>query len=74
MSGLFLEQRINIKLRAKLGKNASDVGAVFSDAYGGRISYEESQVFVNGINGSKTFARTWKVVKEVVVQDLSEPI
>jgi hypothetical protein len=35
MSERFLEQRINMKFCVKLGKNASDTGAVFSEGYGG---------------------------------------
>jgi hypothetical protein len=34
MSGRFLEQRINIKFCVKLGKNASDTYAMFSEVYG----------------------------------------
>jgi hypothetical protein len=31
-------------------------------------------VLLNGINGSKRVARTWKMMKEVIVQDLTEPM
>jgi hypothetical protein len=34
ISDWVLEQRINIKICVKLGKNASDTGAVLSKAYG----------------------------------------
>jgi hypothetical protein len=34
----------------------------------------KSQVFSNGISGSKTVARAWKVMKEVVVKELIEPM
>jgi hypothetical protein len=34
MSDRFLEQRINIKFCAKLGKNASETCAMLSNAYG----------------------------------------
>jgi hypothetical protein len=30
------------------------------------------QVFMNGINGSWSVARKWKMTKEVVIQDLTE--
>jgi hypothetical protein len=49
MSDRFLEQRINIKLRAKLGKNASDACAMLSEACGGETM--KNQLFVTGING-----------------------
>jgi hypothetical protein len=35
MSDRFLEQRINIKFCVKLGKNASDICAVLSEAFRG---------------------------------------
>jgi hypothetical protein len=34
----------------------------------------KGQVFSSCVNGSKRVARTWKMMKEVVVQDVSEPI
>jgi hypothetical protein len=32
------------------------------------------QVFMCDINGSRRVVKTWKVIKEVVVQDLREPM
>jgi hypothetical protein len=32
----------------------------------------KSTVFMSDINGSKMFARTWKMMREVIVQDLTE--
>jgi hypothetical protein len=34
----------------------------------------KSQVFLSGINSSKWVARTWKMMKEVVIQDFREPM
>jgi hypothetical protein len=34
----------------------------------------KSKMFLSGINDSKRVARTWNLMKEVVVQDLTEPI
>jgi hypothetical protein len=56
----------------KLGRNASDSCTVLSEAYGGEDM--KSQVFVSAINSSKRFARTCKMMKEVVIQDLTEPM
>jgi hypothetical protein len=70
MSDQFLEQQINIKFCANLGKNASDTCTILSEDYGGGA--RKSQVFLNGINSSKRVMRTWKMMKEVVVQDLTE--
>jgi hypothetical protein len=39
----------------------------------GRI-YKKSLVFLGGINGPKRNARTWKMLKGVVIQDLREPM
>jgi hypothetical protein len=44
MSDRFLEQRINIKFCAKLGKRASDTCVKLSEAYG-RDAMEKSSVF-----------------------------
>jgi hypothetical protein len=55
----------------KIGKNTSDTCALPSEAYGGEtVNY---QVFSSGKNGSKRIARTWKMMKELVVQDFIEP-
>jgi hypothetical protein len=55
----------------KLGKNASSICTVLSKAYGGETM--KSQVFLNGINGSKRVARTWMMtMKNVVIQELTE--
>jgi hypothetical protein len=53
-------------------KNANDICAMLYETYGGESA--KSQVFCYGINGSKRVARTWKIVNEVVVQDLTEPM
>jgi len=34
----------------------------------------ESEVFLSSINGSKRVTRTWKLMKDVVDQDLREPM
>jgi hypothetical protein len=52
MGDQFLEQRINIKFCEKLGKNASDTCAVFSEAYG-RQTVKKIKWF-DCISGSKT--------------------
>jgi predicted peroxiredoxin len=57
----------------KSRSNASDTYTVLSEAYGGE-SLKRNLVFFNGMNGSKRVARTWKVRKEEVVQDLTEPM
>jgi hypothetical protein len=44
MSDRFLEQRMNMKFWVKLGNNAKDTCAIFSDAYRGRI-YEKAKRF-----------------------------
>jgi hypothetical protein len=54
----------------KLRKNASDTCALPSKAYGGE-ALKKSGVF-RGINGSKRVARICKMMKEVIVQDLTE--
>jgi hypothetical protein len=64
----FLEQRINIKFFVKFGKDASDTCAMLSEASKGK-NYEKVEVFLSGINYSKRVARTWMMMKEVVVQD-----
>jgi hypothetical protein len=50
-SDRFLEQRINVKFCAKVGKNASDTCAVLSEDYVGEAM--KSHVFLSGIHGSK---------------------
>jgi hypothetical protein len=45
----------------KLGKNASDRCEMLSVAYGGEDVNESS--VLDGINGSKRVARTWKMMK-----------
>jgi hypothetical protein len=54
----------------KLGKNATDSCGLLSDA-GGEEAMENSSVF-NDMNGSKWVARTWKIIKDVSVQDITE--
>jgi hypothetical protein len=34
----------------------------------------EKVVFLSGINGSKRVARMWKMMKDLIVQDLTEPL
>jgi hypothetical protein len=36
--------------------------------------YEKSKVFLSGTNDSKKVTKTWKMMKELVVQDLTEPM
>jgi hypothetical protein len=43
----------------KSGNNASDTCAVLSEAYGGEAM--KSQVFLSGINSSKSVATMWKM-------------
>jgi hypothetical protein len=71
MSDRFLEQAINIEFCLKLRRNANDTCTVLSETYGGE-AVERSHVFFSGVNGSKRVASMWEVVKEVVVQDITE--
>jgi hypothetical protein len=73
MSDRFLEQRINIKFCVELGTNARDTCARPFEAYG-REGMKRSRVFLSDMDDSKRVARKWKMMKEVVVQDLTEPI
>jgi hypothetical protein len=61
---------MNIKFCVKLGKNASDTCVMLSKAYG-EDSMKKSSVS-ECINSSKRAMRTWKMIKEVAVQDLTE--
>jgi hypothetical protein len=36
--------------------------------------HRKSQMFLSGIKVSKMVARTWKMINEVVVQNLTEPM
>jgi hypothetical protein len=68
MSDWFLEQWITIKFCVKLGKNAQDTYALL------RLMGEKlwrSQVFLNGINGSKTGTRTCKMMKKMLITFVS---
>jgi hypothetical protein len=56
----------------KLGKNASDIHEMFCKAYGGE-TIEKSRV-LTGTCGSKLITRTWKLMKEIAVQNLIEPM
>jgi len=72
MSDRFSEKRINGKFCVKLRKNESDIVQCSP-----RLVEEElwrSQVFMSDINGLKRVARMLKVMKEVFVQDLAEPM
>jgi hypothetical protein len=64
-SDRFIEQRINTKFYVKVVNNASDTCAVLSEAYGGEAMRKAS--VMSGINCTKRVARTWKMMKEVVV-------
>jgi hypothetical protein len=55
----------------KLGKNASDTCAVLYEALKGEAV--KSQVFLSDINDLKRVERTWKIMKEVIVKDFTEP-
>jgi hypothetical protein len=66
MSDWFLEQQINIKFCMKLGKIASDICAVLSEAYGGE-TLKNSSVF----EWHKWFKEKMKMMNEVA-QDISE--
>jgi len=39
-----------------------------------RLGKSYEKVFMNDLNGSKTVVRTWNIMKQVVVQDLKEPM
>jgi hypothetical protein len=69
ISDRFLEQRNNHQFCVKLGKSSSDTCAMLSDAHGGEAV--KNSVFLSVMNGSKTVARTWKIMKDAVTQDLS---
>jgi hypothetical protein len=56
----------------KLRNNASHSSAVLSEAYEEKL--RKSKAFLSGINDSKRVARTWKIMKELVVQDRREPM
>jgi len=45
---------------------------MLSEVYGGEAM--KGQVFLSGINGSKRVMRTCKMMKEVVIQDLTGPM
>jgi hypothetical protein len=72
MSGRFLEQRINIKFYVKLGENATDTCAMLSEAYGGEALTKSC--VLERPKRFKRVASTWKMMKEVVVRDLTEPM
>jgi predicted secreted protein len=71
MSDQFSEKRINVKFCVKLGKNSSDTCAVLSETYRGEATKKFKRFYWH-----KRFrlARTWKMLKEVVVQGLTEPM
>jgi hypothetical protein len=71
-SDRFLELRMNIKFCLNLGKNASDTCAMLSEAYGEAV--RKSNGFLRGINGLKMVTITWKIMKTVVVKDVTEPM
>jgi len=66
-SDRFLEQRINIKFWVKLGRNANDTLAILSEAM------RKSSVFECHKRFEKV-TRTWKMMKEMVVQDITKPV
>jgi hypothetical protein len=63
MGGRLLERCINIKLRAKLGKSASETLQMLTEAYGADAMKKSS-----GIKGSK---RVGKTTKELDVRKLT---
>jgi hypothetical protein len=62
MSDRFLEQRIDIKVRVKLGNSASDICAMLSEDYGGE-AVKESNVF----EWYKRFKKSWRI--EITQED-----
>jgi hypothetical protein len=66
----FLEQRISIKFCAKSVNNASNTCAMLSEDY--RRETVRKLCVLKAINGSKRVVKTWKVMKEVVIQDVTE--
>jgi hypothetical protein len=72
MGDLILEGGINIKFYAKLWKKASYNCAVPSDDYG-REAMKSQSVF-DCRKRLNVDARTWKMMKEVVVQNLIQPM
>jgi len=62
---------MNIKFYVKLEKNESDMCSTFRGLW--RRSYKNVKYFCD-INCSKKVARTWNMMKKVVVQDVKEPM
>jgi hypothetical protein len=52
-----LEQRINIKFCAKLGKSASETLQMLTEVYGAD-AMKKSSVFLSGMKGLKRFGKT----------------
>jgi hypothetical protein len=55
----------------KLGKNATDIQCC--PRFKGGEAMKKSRVS-EWLNSSKRVVRTWKIIKEVVIQDLTEPM
>jgi hypothetical protein len=71
MSDRFLQQRINIKFCVQLGSNVILVQC--SPKIIGEKLWK-SWVFLSGINTPIRIARTWKMMKKMVVQYHTEPM
>jgi hypothetical protein len=69
-----LEQQINIKFYAKLGKNASDIYVMLSKAYKGETMKISCQVFLSGINGSKTVCILKSQIKIILSLSLTSRV
>jgi hypothetical protein len=54
----------------ELGKNASGICVMLSEAYRGESM--KKNVFLSDINGSKRVVRMWKMMKDVAVQNISQ--
>jgi hypothetical protein len=52
----------------EIRKDARDICTTISRIYGGEAM--KSHMFLSSINSSKRVARMWKMMKEVVIQDL----
>jgi hypothetical protein len=72
LSDQFLQQQTNIKFCMKLGSNASDTCEMISEAYWEEHT-KDSSVF-EWHKWFKEGQKMWKMMKEVVIQDLTKPI
>jgi hypothetical protein len=53
-------------------KELSDICAVLSEGYG--VEAMKSKMFLSDINRSRRITKTWKMMKEVVIQVVTELI